>query len=429
MEEVDRRRFGAGVAALGALALVPAPAVARGRPKVVIVGGGPAGATVAGQLKRRRQALDVTLVEPRRRYTSCFFSNHYIGGLRSLASITHTYDGLGNLGVRLAHVAAADIDAARKQVRLEGGRRLPYDRLVVAPGIAFKRGDVEGYDEAAAGAMPHAWTGGEQSRLLREKLVGMPNGGVVVVAPPRNPYRCPPGPYERACVIAHYLKNAKPRSKLIILDPKMAFSKQPVFEEAFATYYKDIVELNLTNDIDDMALARVEAKSGLVVTKAGLSVKAALANIIPDQRAGEIALRAGLTDGDWCPVHLETFKSTKAADVYVVGDAAMAQDMPKSAFSANNQAKAVAADILAELAMGRGERKHYHNTCWSMLAPGDSVKIGADYTPGEANGKPALVPSGGFVSQPGEAASVRRQNYEDSLLWYSGLVAEVFAKG
>jgi hypothetical protein len=158
-------------------------------------------------------------------------------------------------------------------------------------------------------------------------------------------------------------------------------------------------------------------------------VKAAVANIVPDQRAGDIAVAAGLTEGDWCPVHLENFRSTKVADVYVVGDAAIAQDMPKSAFSANNQAKVVAADILADLSGKEHFPPRYRNTCWSLLAPDDSVKIGANYEPGEANGKPTLVASGSFVSKPGESAAVRKETYDESLAWYAAITADVFAKG
>ncbi len=425
MGVIDRRQFGAGVAATMGL---PRCAVGSGPAKIVIIGGGPGGATVAGQLVRADLKLEITLVEIQKRYTSCFFSNHYIGGFRSYASITHGYDGLADLGVRLVHETANEIDTGKKLVRLESGRSLPYDRLVVAPGIDFKFGAIEGYSAETAEIMPHAWKGGWQARLLRRKLEEMPDGGVVVVAAPRNPYRCPPGPYERACVIAHYLKTAKPKSKLIIVDPKMSFSKQPVFEEAFSHYYKDIVELYLTNDIDDMSVTRVDAKAGLVVTKSGMTITAAVANIVPDQRAGNIAALSGLVEGDWCPVHLETFKSRKAADVYIVGDAAIAQEMPKSAFTANNQAKAVAAGILADLSGTERSAAHYRNTCWSMLAPDDSVKIGANYAPGEVNGKPMLVPSESFVSQPGESAAVRKENYENSLAWYAAITTEVFAK-
>jgi hypothetical protein len=178
-----------------------------------------------------------------------------------------------------------------------------------------------------------------------------------------------------------------------------------------------------------MSLVRVNPKTGEVTTKAGTTVKAALANIIPDQRAGNIATLAGLVEGDWCPVHLENFKSKKAEDVYVVGDAAIANEMPKSAFSANNQAKAVTADILADLAgMKDHPPAHYRNTCWSMLAPEDSVKIGANYAPGEQNGKHVLVPSDSFVSKPGESAAQRKEDYEQSIAWYSTIVSEIFAK-
>ncbi len=256
----------------------------------------------------------------------------------------------------------------------------------------------------------------------------MPDGGVIVLAPPRNPYRCPPGPYERACAIAHYLKTHKPRSKLIILDPKMSFSKQPVFEEAFQTLYKDIVELHLTNDIDDMALAKADPKAGVLVTKSGERYKANVANIVPDQRAGEIARIAGLTEGDWCPVEPESFRAKSDSRIYVLGDAAIAADMPKSAFSANNQAVVVAGNVLSDLKGLPRPPARFRNTCWSLIAPENSAKIGADYVPGEKDGKRMLVPSGAFVSKPHETAELRREVFQESLAWYSTFVDQVFAK-
>ncbi|HYD16227.1 MAG TPA: NAD(P)/FAD-dependent oxidoreductase, partial [Hyphomicrobium sp.] len=326
------------------------------------------------------------------------------------------------------HQRATAIDTAKREVRVEKASNVAYDKLVVAPGIGFKFGAIEGYDEAASYAMPHAWSGGRQSRLLRERLDDMENGGLVVIAAPRNPYRCPPGPYERACLIANYLKREKPKSKLIILDPKMAFSKQAVFEEAFAKYYKDIIELRLTNDIDDMSVVRVNPKTGEVVTKSGETFKAAVANIIPDQTAGVIARDSGLADGDWCPIEVESFRSTKVENVYVVGDSTIAQEMPKSAFSATSQARVVAANILANLTGSERPSAAYRNTCWSMLAPDDSVKIGADYTPGDVKGKHALVPKNSFISQTGESAEIRKENYEESLAWYQTLTDDMFAK-
>ncbi len=429
MHEIDRRQFGVGLASLS-LGLMVGPRLARAAEKgrVAIIGGGPAGATVAVTLKRAVPDLSVTLIEPQRKYTSCFYSNHFIGGFLPFSRITNNYDGLVALGINVIHERATGIDAAKREVQVENAANVGYDRLVVAPGIGFKYGSIEGYSEAAAYQMPHAWSGGRQSRLLRERLDDMQNGGLVVIAAPRNPYRCPPGPYERACLIANYLKREKQKSKLIILDPKMSFSKQPVFEEAFAKYYKDIIELRLTNDIDDMSVVRVDPKTGEVVTKSGETFKAAVANIIPDQKAGAIAIESGLAEGDWCPIKPESFQSAKMENVYVVGDATIAAEMPKSAFSANSQARAVAGHILADLTGAERPPSAYRNTCWSMLAPEDSVKIGADYTPGDVKGKHALVPKNSFVSQPHESAQLRKENYEESLAWYRTLTDDIFAK-
>jgi NADPH-dependent 2,4-dienoyl-CoA reductase/sulfur reductase-like enzyme len=280
-------------------------------------------------------------------------------------------------------------------VKTRGGRTYGYERLVLAPGIAIKYGSIAGYSHEAARAMPHAYTTNPAgNRNLKRQLQAMRDGGTVVIAAPNNPYRCPPAPYERACMIAHYLKTKKPKSKLVILDPKKAFSKQPVFTEAFDKYYKGIIELNLTTEIDDYAVVSVDPKTKEIVTKAGKKVKADVANIIPQQRAGEIAVKAGCTEGDWCPINADNFAAKKVQNVYVLGDASIAAEMPKSAFSANSQAKVVAGDILAELAKKERFPARYRNTCWSLLAPDDDVKIGANYAP--KDGK--LDPSGSFVS-------------------------------
>lgn len=427
MFELDRRQLALGLAALPFLASIP-KARAATHARVVVVGGGPAGATVAVSVKRAAPDISVTLIEPQARYTTCFYSNHFIGGFIPFDRITHGYGGLSALGIDVVRQRAASIDTTKREVVTEEGGRFAYDRLVVAPGIAFKYDKIEGYSEAASYFMPHAWSGGRQSRLLRERLDDMENGGLVVIAAPRNPYRCPPGPYERACLIASYLKREKPKSKLLILDPKMSFSKQAVFEEAFDKYYKGIIELHLTNDVDDMSVVRVNPKTGEVVTKSGETFKAAVANIIPDQTAGTIALNAGLADGDWCPIEPETFRSKRAENVYVVGDATIAADMPKSAYSASNQARAVAGHVLADLTGSERPAALYRNTCWSMLAPDDSVKIGADYAPGEVKGKHQLVANAPFISKPGESAVLRKENYQESLAWYETLTNDMFAK-
>lgn len=416
----------AGVVATGLA--VSRFAIASGEAKIVVIGGGPGGATVAGDIKRLAPNLNVTLIEKNERYTSCFFSNHYIGGERSFDSITHTFTGLKKRGVKVRRGTVHNIDTKKKTVYFGKTLKADYDLLVVAPGISLNYDSIVGYSEEAAKIMPHAWQGGVQSKRLRARLEAMPDGGTVVLAPPKMPYRCPPGPYERACLIAHYLNTQKPKSKLIILDAKFSFSKQPVFEEAFERYYKDIIELHLSNDIDDFGVSRVDVRTGEVYTPAGLTVKADVANIIPSQTAGEIALQTGLGEGNWCPVKPDSFRSTKFDDIYVLGDASIAKAMPKSAFSAHSQAKTVGADILDRLDIKKAGAVSLQNTCWSMLAPEDSAIIGASYRPGELNGEEQLLPEGSYVSKPGEKAEVRKQNYTNSLDWYETLINEVYAK-
>ena len=432
MADFTRRQFAAltaGMSMATASPFLTRVALAEGPARIVIIGGGPGGATVANRLKAANPAFDVTLVEPKDKYTTCFYSNLYLGGFRSFQSITHDYEGVKKRGITVISDMATAIDTTAKTVTLaKGSAPLSYDRLVIAPGIDIKYETIEGYSQEAAELMPHAWQGGAQTWLLKEKLLALPEGGLVVIAAPPNPFRCPPGPYERACMIAHFLKTRKPRSKLIILDPKKTISKQPVFEEAFKDFYKDIVELNLTNEIDDFSVVKVDAKTGDVVTKSGRKETAALANIIPAQKAGAIAFKAGVTEGDWCPVNPDNFMSLKVKDVYVVGDAAVAADMPKSAFAAVSQAGVVAADIIADLSGKDRVVGKYRNTCWSMVAPDNSAKIGGDYIPGKKDGKGFLEVKDPFVSKASESADLRRDTYNESAGWYDAVITDVFGK-
>lgn len=427
MSKISRREFALQAAgAIVASTAVSRPALAQAQPKIVIVGGGPGGVTVANRIKATNANFDITIIEPKEKYTTCFYSNLYIGGFRSFQSITHDYEGVKKRGITVITDKASAIDTTAKTVKLEHGSELKYDRLVVAPGIDFKYEAIEGYSPEAAKIMPHAWQGGEQTWLLKEKLLTLPDGGLIVMAAPPNPYRCPPGPYERACMIGHFIKTRKPKAKLIIFDPKKTFSKQAVFEEAFNDIYKGVIEINLTNEIDDYTVTRVDAATGQVFTKAGISERAALANIIPPQKAGLIAIQSGLAEGDWCPVNPDNFQSVKAKDVYVLGDAAIAADMPKSAFSAVSQAGVVAADIIADLSGKPREIGKYRNTCWSMIAPDNSAKIGGDYVPGKKDGKGFLEVKEPFVSKPGESAEHRHEIYQESLDWYQTLTSDLF---
>ncbi len=426
MSDISRRDFAklAGVAGTTAATFALAPSVlAQSRGRVVIIGGGPGGATVAHYLKKGSPKLDVTLINAGKTYTTCFFSNLYLGGFRTYESLVHNYAGLRALGVKVVHALATDVDTTKKVVKLSGGKSLSYDKLVISPGIDFKWESVPGYSAKVANVMPHAYLPGAQTLLLKRQLEKMPNGGVVAMVNPVGPYRCPPGPYERMCMIAHYIKTKKPKSKLIVLDPKKTIiSKGAVFKEAFDKHYKGIIEHHLTNDFDDFSVTRIDPKTKTITTKAGKTVKAAVANIIPAQKAGLIAFRAGVTEGDWCPVNPGDFSSKKVKDVYVLGDASIAGAMPKSGFSANSQAKSVASAIEAELTGKKRFAPRYRNTCWSMVAPNDSVKVGANYKPED------LKSFEGFVSKAGEDAALRKQTFEESLAWYDGITTDTFAK-
>jgi sulfide dehydrogenase [flavocytochrome c] flavoprotein subunit len=392
---------------------------------VVVIGGGAGGATVAHLLKRREQNVQVRLIEPQRQYTTCFFSNLFLGGFRTFESITHSYDGLRRLGIDVVHERASGVNTSRRIVTLESGVTVPYDRLVLSPGIDFKFEAIEGYSPTAAEVMPHAYRAGPQTLLLRRQLEAVPSGGVVVVAVPGNPYRCPPGPYERISMMAHHLVTYRWRCKIVVLDAKKEFSKQAVFVDNWSRLYKGMIDLHLTTELDDFSLARVDARTMTVEAKNGFKVQGHLVNVIPPQRAGEIAHKAGCAEGDWCPIDPESFASRKVPNVYVLGDASIAADMPKSAFSANSQAKVVVNSLEADLLGKQKFPPRYRNVCWSMISEKNSAKIGANYRP--SGGK--LVASDGFVSSPEDRMDVRMAAYEESLGWYSGIVSDIFATG
>ncbi|MCZ7657092.1 MAG: NAD(P)/FAD-dependent oxidoreductase [Xanthobacteraceae bacterium] len=426
MTDMTRRRFselaGASLLSLASTPLFAPAVLGQAKPKLVVVGGGPGGGTVARYVaKDSAGAIEVTLIEPQKSFTTCFFSNLYVGGFRDFKSITHSYDKVRKGGVKVVHEAAASIDRDKRQVVLAGGKRVAYDRLVVAPGIDLKWDSVPGYSEKAAEAMPHAWKAGAQTQLLVKKLHALKDGDLIVMVAPPNPYRCPPGPYERVSMFAHVLKSkGHKKSKIVILDPKPAFSKQGLFMEGWEKHYPGMIEWQ--DPKVHGGVKSVDPKTGEVKTDLA-SYKAALANIIPAQMAGKIARDAGLADASgFCPIDPASMKAKADANVFVVGDACIPGDMPKSAFSANSQAKVAAMTIRGELAKARTFPARYANTCWSLIAKDDDVKVGGTYEPGDGKIKQAST----FISQKGEAADLRQQNYKESIDWYAGIVADVF---
>jgi NADPH-dependent 2,4-dienoyl-CoA reductase/sulfur reductase-like enzyme len=410
--------LGGGLGLAASLGL-PRRSRAQNRARVVVIGGGPAGATVARYLAK--DGIAVTLVEPKARYVTCFYSNLYLAGWRDLTSLTHDYNRLAAAGIRVVPEHATAIDPAARTVRLAGGDDLAYDRLVVAPGIEVRLDAIEGYDAAATELMPHAWQAGAQTELLRAQLTAMPDGGLFVIAAPPEPYRCPPAPYERASLVASYFKQAKPKAKILILDGKDSFSKQALFEEAWRRHYPGMIDW-VPGALGGQVV-KVDPAAMTLTTAAGDTLKADVANVIPAQRAGAVARAAGLADETgWCPIVPAGMASKRLPDVHVLGDAAIASAMPKSAFAANSQAKVVAMTIRAELAGTEPFPARYRNTCWTSLAPEDTVKIGANYLPGDAK----LEAADGFVSKVGESDEVRRQTRAEADAWYASITADIF---
>lgn len=423
--KLTRRDLAAGSGALLAASTLAAPAVlGQAKPRVVVVGGGAGGATAAKYVaKDSNGALAVTLVEENATYQSCFHSNLYIGGFKGYDEIVHRYDALASAyGITLARTRATQIDRDRREVALADGQRLPYDRLVLSPGIDLKYDSVPGWSQEAEELMPHGWKPGRQTQLIRERLDAVPDGGVIVMIAPPNPYRCPPGPYERASMFAHRLmQTGRRRARIVILDPKESFSKQGVFQPDWEKRYGAMIEW-LGPKVHD-GIRSVDPKAGTVVTGFETYENCAFVNVIPAQMAGAIARDAGLAPpGGYCAIDPATMKSTVDPSIFVLGDACNAGDMPKSAFSANSQAKVAAMIVRGELANGRTFPARYVNTCWSMVGADDAIKIGGRYEP--RDGRIAATDS--FISQPGESEEVRRQTQAENIAWYAAITADMF---
>jgi len=419
---LNRRSFiGTGVAAAATLSAPMVLAASHGKPRVVVVGGGAGGATAARYIaKGAKGAIDVTLVEPTRKYYTCFFSNLYIGGFRQLASIGHTYGTLAaEYGINVVHDWAIGVDRDARTVSLAGGAKLPYDRLILSPGIDFVDGAVPGWDVSAQNAMPHAYKAGSQTELLKAQVNAMPQGGTFLMVAPPNPFRCPPGPYERVSMVAHALKATNPTAKIIIADPKPKFSKMALFQEGWGRHYDGMIDWIG----DDFGGGNVEVDPGaMTVSIDGEVTKADACNVIPAMKAGRICEQAGLTEGNWAPVSGHTMQSRIDENIHVLGDSCAQGDMPKSGFSANSQAKVAAMAIRGALTGSKVFPAKFSNTCWSLLETNDGVKVGATY---EATDE-KIAKVDGFISKTGENAALRQATFEESVGWYAGITADMF---
>lgn len=418
--KLQRRTFLASVSA--ASAIVAAPAVmGQARPRVVVIGGGSGGGTVARYIAKDSDgAIDVTLIEPTKRYYTCYFSNLYLGGFWDYNALGHGYEGIAAAGVNVVHDWAIGVDRDTKTVTLASGSSIPYDRLVVAPGIDFVDNAVPGWDVTKQSLMPHAYKSGTQVQLLKNQIENMREGGTFCMVAPPNPYRCPPGPGERVSMVAHMLAQSNPTAKILVVDPKENFSKQALFEEGWGKHYAGMV----SRIGPDFGGANVEVRpDSMEVVIDGQVEKVDVCNVIPAQKAGKIAELAGLTnEAGWAPVKPADMRSTMDENVFVLGDAAQQGAMPKSGFSANSQAKVVANVVRGELTGSRIFPARYSNTCWSLIATNDGVKVGASYEPGAEQ----IESVSSFISATGETAELRQQTYEESIGWYNGIVADIF---
>lgn len=422
---LNRRKFVAGGAALAVSTAVGKGAVAGAKPKVVIVGGGPAGGSVLRALVAAAPGkTDITLIEAQSIYTACFQSNLYLGGFLPFNRFMFSLESLQKLDdVTVINDAAEAINRETRTVTLRSGNQVPYDLLVISPGIDLDYGSVSGWSKEAEERMPHAYKGGAQLRLLKSQLDGVPDRGLIVIVAPPNPYRCPPGPYERASMMARTLRAAgKTKSRIVILDAKEEFSKQPLFEEGWQRHYPGTIEW-LPPSIHG-GIKTIDPATMTVETGFETYANAALVNVIPRQMAGVIARAAGLADASgYCAIDAFTMKSRVDPRIFVVGDACIPGDMPKSAFAASSQARVAAQAIRAELLLEAKVEAEYRNTCWSLIDSGDSVKIGGVYRPTPQKIQQAKT----FISKLDDTPDTRGNNFVESAAWYSTLTAELYS--
>jgi sulfide dehydrogenase [flavocytochrome c] flavoprotein subunit len=422
---VLRLAAGAAVAAAGEWSgLRTARAAARAR--VVIIGAGFAGASCALHLRALDPSIEVETIDPDDIYVTCPMSNAALVGLRALDTLNVSRDGLERRGVRVIRDRVVSIDAARRQVRLGKGRPRSYDRLVFAAGIRFLWGRPQGYTEAAASILPHAWQAGAQTRILARQIADLRPGGVIAISVPAGPMRCPPGPFERASLIASYLKPRNPRAKVMILDANNHFPKQDAFTEAWRELYPGMIEW--ISVVDGGAVESVDSAEMTLRTARG-AIRADVINVIAPQAPAQLAVEAGLaSDHGWCPIDPEGFESTLVRGVHVIGDACIADPMPKAASSANAQAKRCARALVAALGGRDSLPAPLESVCYSLVAAERALSIHASFEIERGVLKTAAAQSSD--GQPGPPATADSAptlaEAENAAAWYAGILADSF---
>lgn len=420
----SRRQVLRGAAAAAAAAAQwPFPSVARAAPRIVVVGGGFAGASCARALRNASGRLAITLIEARRIYTAPPLSNAVLGGLRALSAQQFGYEKIAAAGITVVQAAATGVDPLARNVMLATGDKLSYDRLVLAPGIDLRFDALPGYSAAVAAQLPHAWTSdGAQIELLRRQLEAMNDGGQVVITVPANPARCPPGPYERASMIAYFLKSKKPRSKLVIIDAKDEFTMQQLFHNAWRELYPDLIEWVSPSKGGD--IASIDAVNKTIATDFD-TYKFAVANVIPPQRAAAITTLAGVADRTgWCPIDPITFESLQQKNIHVIGDAAIAGAMPKSAFAAFVEGELCAAAIVEMIGGEKPVAAKLVSNCYSLVGPDYAISTTGVYRP--VAGQYVEVEGAGGVSPLDAPPAFRAEEAKFADAWFNTNTREIF---
>ncbi len=423
---MNRRDFGKMLALSltgAATGVVGAPSILKANSKrVLVIGGGFGGAAAARYVKKFDPSIDVTLVEPKATFYTCPFSNWVMAGLKTMDDIGHSFQPIEDAGINVIQDVVIEIDPMKREAKTQGGKTIAYDRAVVSPGVDFKWDAVEGYDMKAAEVMPHAYNAGPQTELLRDQLKNMKQGGTAIIHAPQNPFRCPPGPYERASLFAHYLKKNNPTAKVIILDEKEKFSKQALFQQGWGKLYGDMIEWR--SGFSGGSVMRVDTAAMGLETEFGME-KADVINFIPPQYAGKIARDSGLTnDSGWCPINQQTFESTIHANIHVIGDACLAGKMPKSGFAASSQAK-VAALAITDLMNSRSTQPpSLANTCYSLIGENYAISVAAVYKL-SASGIVGIKGAGGLTPMDADESHLSAEAaYAEG--WYDSLAKDIW---
>ena len=391
------------------------------KPRIVVIGGGFGGGSCLRYLDSFSDKLDLILIEKNRNYYTCPFSNYVLGGFRDINKNKFNYGNLKKRGINVINKKVLLIDSEKKKILLEDAS-LNYDWLVLSPGISFKWDGIEGFDKHQATKFPIGWSGGRDILKIFKKVQSLSSGSKVVIVPPDYPYRCPPAPYERASMIAYFLKMRKINAKILILDCKDDFTKSKLFFRAWEKLYPDMIEWIPKSK--GGKVVRIDSKENQIILESGQNIKADILNVIPEQKASDLIRNSGLINGDWCRINPKTFELESNKNIHVIGDSIDAGDMPKSAFSANSQGKACAENLINIIFQKKLSNPVFLNTCYSLAAERYGFAISSWYRVSSVDDR--IVSLGSKSSPLKWDRDLGKREAHESYQWYTSITDEIF---